>query len=187
MRITGGLYKGRRISAPKGQDVRPTTDMVRQAVFNILQKYDLPGSAHVVDLCCGTGALGLEALSRGADFCVFVDQSRESLSFCRQNAAALEIGGQALFLQRDARKIGKMPAGIEKAADLLFLDPPYRRGLVLPALQALAAQGWLAPAALCVLECEKNWQEALPPDFVLLEQRPYGDCQIILTRYHPAL
>lgn len=187
MRITGGDFRGRKIGAPEGRAVRPTSDKVRQAVFNMLLKYGLPADAAVLDAFCGTGALGLEALSRGASSCVFIDSSRESLAACRANIESLGAGGRSLVLQRDAVKPGARREVDGVPAGLVFLDPPYRQGLAVPALAALAAGGWMAPSALCVAECEKGAPCAvaggLPPGFSLLDSRSYGDTQVLTARY----
>lgn len=184
MRITGGQFRGRTIKAPAGLQVRPTTDKNRQAIFNVIQKFGLPGDAQVIDAFCGSGALGLEAISRGASGCVFIDRDRNSLSCTRDNAAALGLSGNIVFLQRDALKPGALPTGTPAAA-LAFLDPPYRQGLIPPALAGLAENGWLAPAAILVVESEKNGPgDELPdPRFETLDRRPYGDTLIRILRY----
>ena len=186
MRIAGGEYRGRIINVPKGRDIRPTSDKVRQAVFNSLLQYGLPQDAQVLDLFCGTGVLGLEALSRGAQFCTFIDKSAESLRCARQNIDALKLGGKSKVIQRDATKLGEkalnfLPAG------LVFLDPPYRQALVLPALMEAVKHGWLAAGALCVIECEKGADIYVPEVFALLKRRDYGDTQIIICRYGEGL
>jgi len=186
MRITGGTYRGRRLSVPKGDQVRPSTDMVRQALYNILLKYGLPQDAAVLDVFCGTGALGLEALSRGAARAVFIDKSAASLAVCRENIATLGLQEQSALLQRDVcARPGAPPAGF--TADLLLADPPYRRAMGFAALASLAANGWLAPSALCVLETEKTAPDATPDGFALLEQRSYGECLLWLLRYDPGM
>ena len=182
MRITAGTYRGRKITAPKGNDVRQTGDMVRQAVFNMLLKYDLPQDAVVIDLFCGTGALGLEALSRGAAHCTFIDKNRESLAACRSNIDALDAGNQCTVIQADAGKAGLNNKS--NAAHLFFADPPYRKNLVSPALAMLAAGDWLAPGCIGVIEAEKNAVIDMPDIFTLLDRRGYGsDTEVIFVRY----
>lgn len=187
MRITGGEHRGRILQAPKGDAVRPTSDKIRQAIFNILIKYGLPADAHVLDMFAGTGALGLEALSRGASSCVFFDKIRAHLDCARTNAETVNAGN-AQFLLRDATKPGpRLPD--QAQADLVFIDPPYRQGLITPVLAALVAEGpengWLAPSAIAVLESEREDLDdvlsALP--FALLDSRPYGDTLIRMIRY----
>lgn len=180
MKITTGKYRGRILTAPQGMDVRPTSDKVRQAVFNILLHYGLPESAHVIDAFCGTGALGLEALSRGAASCVFIDNAASSLQSCRANIAAL--GAEAKVMQVDAACLKMRPADIQRA-DLAFLDPPYRKNLVEPALRCLMNGEWLAPGAVIVMETEKNAALNLSPLPEILNRRSYGDTEITLARF----
>lgn len=182
MRITGGHYRGRKLIVPKGRDIRPTSDKVRQAVFNILLQYKLPRGAHVLDLFCGTGALGLEALSRGAEFCTFIDKSRESLHCCQQNIKALDVEAQCKIMNKNGENTSEKPANMIPV-NLAFIDPPYRQSLVLPALESLVKNGWLAVNALCVIECEKDVQLYVPEIFTLIKRKTYGDTQIIICRY----
>lgn len=172
MRISGGEYRGRQIAAPKGQDVRPASDKVRQAVFNsLLSRMDLDG-AHILDGFCGTGSYGLEALSRGAEFCTFIDNSRKSIDVCKDNIRTLELENAAQVMCADVTRIlPKDPT--QKPADLVFLDPPYRRNLLMPSLQHLRTSPWTHEKTLYVLECEKD----LILDFG--EPKIYGDVQII--------
>ncbi|MGZ9109177.1 MAG: 16S rRNA (guanine(966)-N(2))-methyltransferase RsmD [Micavibrio sp.] len=190
MRITGGEFRGRNLLVPKGDAVRPTSDRMRQSIFNMLvagrwlaeADFDLVGST-VLDAFCGTGALGLEALSRGAGACVFIDKDKTSLSYARQNAEKLKLES-VHFILKDSTKPGARPASAPEA-DLVFLDPPYRKGLIAPALLALAENGWLAPSAIAVLESET----AVPDDelsglrFDCLESRGYGDSLVRILRY----
>ncbi|MDE2630741.1 MAG: 16S rRNA (guanine(966)-N(2))-methyltransferase RsmD, partial [Alphaproteobacteria bacterium] len=135
MRITGGIFGGRALVAPSDDRVRPTSDKVRQAIFNILLHNDfgvtLQG-ARAADLFAGTGALGIEALSRGASFCLFVDDAAESRAVIRQNVEALALTGASKIWRRDATKLGPMAAGAGGPFELVFLDPPYRKGLIAP-------------------------------------------------------
>jgi 16S rRNA (guanine966-N2)-methyltransferase len=181
MRITAGQWRGRKLAVPEGDSVRPTSDMVRQAIFNILLSHGLPQDAFVIDAFCGTGALGLEALSRGAAHCIFMDSDKTSLAFTRRNVAAAGADGQSMILQRDA--LNPAPFADESPAGLLFLDPPYRQGLVHPALAALAAGGWLQPGAVCVAECERELAAAPPQGFALLDDRSYGGTRVLFYRY----
>src|SRR5215470_12515643 len=155
MRIVAGRFKGRSLSAPEDASLRPTSDKVRQAIFNILEHGDFGAAvplegARVIDLFAGTGALGLEALSRGARFCLFVEEAAESRALIRENVEALGLTGASKIWRRDATTLG--PLDTLSPFDLAFLDPPYRKGLIAPALRGLAAGGWLNQGALVVVE-----------------------------------
>ena len=182
MRITAGRHKGRKLAVPPGRDIRPTSDKIRQAVFNILFGYDLPVGVVVLDGFCGSGALGLEALSRGAASCIFIDRNTQTAS---RNAHVMEDGHRVTFLTRDIQKIGRRTDGVSPA-QLVFLDPPYGRDFLPPSLRALESGGWLAPGALCVLECEKTAEPPLPDVFQTEDIRIYGATKIILCRYRSA-
>lgn len=184
MRVTGGQYKGRKLCVPRGHDIRPTTDKVRQAVFNILLSYDMPQGAQVLDAFCGTGALGIEALSRGAAGCVFLDRRPESLACTQKNLESLSVpDGCYVLARKDSTKPG-LARDMIKAATLCFFDPPYRKDMVLPALSGAIKGGFVADGALCVIECEKDFKAPLPDNVTMVDQRMYGDIQILLARYH---
>lgn len=181
MRIIAGQFRGRTLAAvgkgDPGAHLRPTTDRVRESLFNMLAggRFGDPfDNTRALDLFAGTGALGLEALSRGADHVTFVDDGRKALSLIRQNIAL--VGGQT-----QTRVLGcdaiRLPAA-DRPCDLVFLDPPYGKGLGLRALEAARAQGWIAPKALIVWE-ESSAQTA-PPGFLLLDSRRYGDTHVTL-------
>jgi len=176
MRINSGIYRGRLLSVPKGSAVRPTGDKMRQALFNILQSYEMPVDAHVLDVFCGTGALGLEALSRGASHVVFMDTDTAP---CAANIEALKVQGQTSLLRRDATRPARSTG---TPATLLLADPPYHNNLLDNALTALAQNGWLAPAALCACEVERDHAGGIPPGFALLDQRDYGAARLLLMR-----
>ena len=180
MRITGGTYGGRLLKAPTGRDVRPTSDKVRQAIFNILNARGLVDGAHVLDVFCGTGALGLEALSWGASSCTFIDKSKVSLDLCKENFAALKISEPSIFLLKDAVT---MPLRQESAppANLAFLDPPYKQGFVTLSLISLVEKGWLAHDAHVLIETEKGFAEP-QRGFETLMERDYGDTRIALLK-----
>jgi 16S rRNA (guanine966-N2)-methyltransferase len=185
MRIVGGRWKGRALHGPKGEGIRPTSDRLRETLFNILaHSYGdpLPG-ARVIDLFAGTGAVGLEALSRGADFCLFVDDGAQARALIRENVEALGLGGVTRIFRRDARRLGDKPPGAPY--DLAFLDPPYDRGLAEPALIALAKGGWLAPGALAIVEEASAAVFEPAAGFELLERRDYGETEAIFLRYAP--
>jgi 16S rRNA (guanine966-N2)-methyltransferase len=183
MRIVGGRLKGRTLHGPKCDAIRPTSDRLRESLFNILvHSYGdpLPG-ARVIDLFAGTGAFGLEALSRGAAHCQLVDDGAEARALLRGNIEALGLGGVTKIFRRDARKLGDAPAG--PPYTLAFLDPPYGKGLAEPALESLAEGGWLAPEALVIVE-EAAAAEFSPPGvYEKLERRDYGETQVIFLRY----
>ena len=182
MRITGGQYRGRILQAPHGKDVRPTTDKVRQAIFNIINSYEIADNPYVLDGFCGTGALGLEALSRFASGCVFIDKHPESLKYCNLNIVSMGADDRAQTLRMDVSKATIKPSKID-ASDLLFLVPPYRQNLLNTTLESLSKNGWLMNGALCVLECEKDLNLDLPPQFEWRDERIYGECKIFIARY----
>jgi 16S rRNA (guanine966-N2)-methyltransferase len=182
MRIVGGRLKGRALFGPKTDSIRPTSDRLRETLFNILvHSYDdpLPGGK-IIDLFAGTGAFGLEAVSRGADFCLFVDDGAQARALIRENVEALGLGGVTRVWRADATRLGAAPAGAPFT--LAFLDPPYGRSLAGPALAALAAGGWLAEGALCVIEEDAKAELEASEAFALLDQRTYGDTKIIFLR-----
>jgi 16S rRNA (guanine966-N2)-methyltransferase len=156
---------------------------VREAIFNILAHgiagFELEG-AKVLDLFAGTGALGLEALSRGASFCLFVEESAKARALIRRNVEALGLTGVTKIFRRDATELG--PAGHRSGHGLVFLDPPYGRGLAVPALASAAAGGWLAPDALAVIEERRGAAVALPAGFVLVDSRTWRDTEATFAR-----
>jgi len=183
MRIVGGRLRGRALAAPKSQAIRPTADRLREALFNILvHAYDDPVTgARVLDLFAGTGALGLEALSRGAAFALFIDDGAEARALLRENVAALGLGGVTRIFRRDACKLG--PAHPIEPFSLAFLDPPYGRGLAEAALASARVGGWLTPAALIVVEEAASAAFAAPEGFDELERRRYDDTALIVLRH----
>ena len=189
MRIVSGLYRGRALAAPAGQSTRPTSDRARQAVFNVLEHApwsDGLADRRVIDLFAGSGALGLEALSRGAAFCLFVETDPAARGAIRDNVEALghgELFGRTRIHRRDATDLGAKPAGDGEPFDLAFLDPPYGQGLGERALAQVAGGGWLAKGALAVLE--RGASEAAPSTsgFDLLDARTYGAARVFFLRY----
>jgi len=185
MRIVAGLYRGRSLIAPAGLATRPTADRARQAVFNVLEHAAWsPGlrGARVIDLFAGSGALGLEALSRGADFCLFVETDAAARGAIRDNLEALAADG-ALFgrsriHRRDATDLGKKPAGDGARFDLAFLDPPYASGLGERALASLAKDGWLKAGAICVFERGADEPTPTVAGFEALDDRRYGAARV---------
>lgn len=186
MRIVGGVHRGRRLTAPPGDTVRPTSDRARESLFNRLaHRGDGPGGtsviagARVLDAFCGSGALGLEALSRGAAHASFMDTDRRVLDCAWENAAALGETDRCAFFQADA--VHPPPAG--DAASLVLLDPPYASGLAGPALAALAAAGWIAPGAVCAVEVARDGEFVPPAEFMVLDERQTGAARIWLLRH----
>jgi len=183
MRVIGGRLKGRNLASPATRDIRPTADRLRESVFNILiHAYDDPiADARVLDLFAGTGALGIEAVSRGAKFALFVDNGAEARALLRNNVEALGLGGVTKVYRRDATELG--PAHPVEPFALVFLDPPYGRGLAEKALASLRDGGWLTPAALLVVEEVKAAAFAAPDGFAELERRAYDDTEFTFLRF----
>ena len=181
MRIVAGRWRGRPLAGPKSQGVRPTADRLRETLFNILMHaYGDPVSgARVLDLFAGTGALGLEALSRGAAFALFVDAGAEARAIIRENVERLGAGGVSRIFRRDATKLG--PAHPAEPFALVFLDPPSGAGLAEKALAAARAGGWLADDALIVVE-ETTGAFAAPEGFAEIERRVYDDTELTFLR-----
>lgn len=180
MKISGGTYRGRPLIVPKGDAVRPTTDKVRQAIFNALNSRGVIAGAHVIDLFCGTGSLGLEALSRGAATCTFIDNSTASLKACKANIKACEAHEYTSVIYKD---VMKLPVSAGQKYSLVLMDPPYRHNLVYPSLEHLSKMDWIAREAVIVIDCEKGADEKLPAGFDLLDVKKYGDVKIILAEY----
>lgn len=178
MRIVGGAFRGRPLATPKTNAIRPTTDRAREAVFNVLaHRYaDHLDGARVLDLFAGTGALGLEALSRGASYAVFIEESAEGRGLIRTNVEAFGLSGRTKIFRRDATKLGE--AGTLQPFDLVFADPPYGKGLGELALDAARDGGWLKPGALCLVEEAASTPFQPPAGFTLDERRDYGDTTI---------
>ena len=182
MRIVGGRLRGRPLAGPRTNAIRPTSDRLRESLFNILfHAHALPAAeTRVLDLFAGTGALGLEAISRGAPYALFVDNSVEGRGAIRQNIESLGLTGATRILRRNADELG--PAGTIQPFDLVFCDPPYGKGLGEAALQSAAAGGWLNPGALCVLEERNGGAElVLPKGFAVLDRREAGDSQLLFA------
>lgn len=184
MRITAGRLRGRPLLAPKGLNIRPTSDKVRQAIFNVLEHRDFGQGftlkdARLVDLFAGTGALGIEALSRGAAYAIFIDNAVEGRATLRRNVEEMNLTGMTKIWRRDARDLGR---NINQAFDLAFLDPPYRQNLLAPALASLHAGGWLHPHAIVVAEEADGEYIPSTDHYQILDQRLYGQTQIVFLR-----
>ena len=182
MRIVGGRLRGRALAAPKSQAIRPTADRLRESLFNILMHaYGDPiTGARVLDLFAGTGALGIEAISRGARFALFVDNGTEARALLRNNVEALGLGGVTKVFRRDATDLG--PAHPVEPFSLVFLDPPYGKGLAEKALASLRDGGWLTPDAMLVVEEAKAAGVVAPEGYEELERRAYDDTEFVLLR-----
>jgi len=187
MRIVGGKHRGRRIEAPPGLDVRPTSDRAREALFNILTHGHLSADgtspltgARVLDAFAGSGALGLEALSRGAAHALFIENDAKACAAIRANAKSLGETANVTVIPGDATRPPPCPGA---RCDIVLLDPPYSRDLAAPALAALAARGWIAEGAVCLVELAINDGITLPPGFTLLDDRRYGKARLLVLRY----
>jgi len=180
MRIVGGAFRGRPLATPRTNAIRPTTDRTREALFNVLAHRfsDRLEGARVLDLFAGTGALGLEAISRGAGFCMFIEESAEGRGLIRTNVEAFGLIGRTKIFRRDATGLG--PAGTVQPFGLVFADPPYGKGLGEAALKSARDGGWLAPNALCVVE--ESAASAFDPGagFSVIDERNYGETIIRL-------
>ncbi|HMK79087.1 MAG TPA: 16S rRNA (guanine(966)-N(2))-methyltransferase RsmD [Xanthobacteraceae bacterium] len=185
MRIVGGRLRGRALAAPKSQAIRPTADRLRESLFNILaHAYGDPvAGARVLDLFAGTGALALEAISRGAAFALFVDDGAQARALIRQNVEALGLAALTRIFRRDATKLGA--AHPLEPFSLVFLDPPYGKGLAEQALASARAGGWLANDALIVVE-EAEGAFKAPDGFAELERRKYDGTELVFLRLLPS-
>ena len=182
MRVVGGRLRGRALAAPTSQAIRPTADRLREALFNILMHAygDPVTGARVLDLFAGTGAFGIEAVSRGAVFTLFVDDGAEARALLRNNVEALGLGGASRVFRRDATKLGD--AHPLQPFTLLFADPPYGKGLAEQALAAARGGGWLTDDALAVVEEATSAGFMAPDGFVELERRRYDDTEFVILK-----
>ncbi|MCE1234876.1 MAG: 16S rRNA (guanine(966)-N(2))-methyltransferase RsmD [Hyphomicrobiales bacterium] len=182
MRIVGGRFRGTLLATPKSQAIRPTTDRLRESLFNILAHghREALEETRILDLFSGTGALGLEAMSRGGRFCLFVEEAAEARGLIRANVERLGLTGQTKIWRRDAADLGRC-APMEPF-DLAFLDPPYGKGLADRALAAIVAGGWLKPGALAVVEETAEVEVAVPEAFEEIDRRDQGDSRVLILR-----
>jgi 16S rRNA (guanine966-N2)-methyltransferase len=186
VRIVGGEFRGRTLAAPKSNAIRPTIDRTRESLFNIIGHVypEAIEGARVIDLFAGTGAVGLEALSRGCRSALFVENSIEGRGLLWENIEQFGLHGRARILRRDATKLGGV--GTMEPFHFLFADPPYGQGLGEAALLAAHQGGWLLPGALVVVEERADVTLSVDPVFAPLEQRLFGDTRINFFRYQPA-
>ena len=179
MRIVGGNFRGRKLFPPGGHATRPTTDRTREALFNILRhgiRVEFKG-ADILDLFAGSGALGLEALSRGATACTFIEQNKSAVKCIENNLAALALTERGTVLELNAAQLPNRPADLPPA-QLAFLDPPYGQGLAMPTLTSLKRGNWLADRAAIVAETGSNEGFTAPAPYTLANQRTYGTTTI---------
>jgi 16S rRNA (guanine966-N2)-methyltransferase len=185
MRIVGGKFKGRALKAPDGRDTRPTSDRARESIFNVLAHADwappLEG-ARVIDAFAGSGALGIEAMSRGAAFCLFIETDSAARGAIRDNIEAFQLFGATRIHRRSATDLGAKPAGLGAPFDLVFMDPPYAYDLVPPALDQLIKGAWIAPAALIVAETGADEIAPITLGWNLLDERLYGAARVSFLR-----
>ncbi len=189
MRIVSGRFKGRTLLSPSGLATRPTSDRARQAIFNILEHaswrpFILPENAFVLDIFAGTGAFGLEALSRGATESIFIENNTAALAACRDNIDSFKVAAETKVLRIDATRLPPLPAGLPPRT-LVFLDPPYGQNLGNTALQQLVEKSWLAPDAVCVQEMSRKAPESVPAGFTLADTRTYGIAEVRFLIYTP--
>ena len=189
MRIVSGSFRGKTLAAPQGEATRPTSDRARQAIFNILEHAAWSKGVRdvrVIDLFSGSGALGFEALSRGAAFCLFVETDAAARGAIRENVEAMGQFGTTRVHRRDATDLGVRPGADGPAFDLAFLDPPYAKGLGEIALEKLASGGWLAPGAIVVFERGASEPDVAVPGYSSLDVRDYGAARVHFFRFEGA-
>lgn len=186
MRIVSGEFRGKALITPKGEATRPTSDRARQAIFNIVEHAPWSEGVRdkrVIDLFSGSGALGFEALSRGAAFCLFVETDEAARGAIRDNVDAMGLFGRTRVHRRDATQLGVRPGADGPAFDLAFLDPPYAKGLGETALAKLAEGGWLAPGATVVFERGVGEPPFEVAGYEFLDARDYGAARVSFLRY----
>lgn len=185
MRIVGGEFRGRSLATPKSNAIRPTIDRTRESLFNIISHVypEAVDGTRIIDLFAGTGAVGLEAVSRGSRQALFVENGVEGRGLLWENIDALGLHGRAKILRRDATELGS--PGTMEPFHFLFADPPYGQGLGEKALTAAHAGGWLFPDALVILEERADVDPSVDPVFKPLESRVFGDTRMHFFRYQP--
>lgn len=192
MKITGGKYRGKNIEAREVRTLRPTSSFIREAIFNILKHgrflhsdafintgADLLENQHVVDIFCGTGALGIEALLRGAKYVTFIDEDSKMLALTRQNIEHINEADHAGFIRSDSTLLPRA----KTSCMLAFIDPPYNQNLAAPALESLRDNGWLAPGAVAVVEQGKRDDPVTPTGYQFLDDRVHDKTRITVLQY----
>jgi len=185
VRIVGGNFKGRSLVTPDGQNTRPTSDRAREAIFNILAHAEwapnLEG-ARVMDVFAGSGALGFEAMSRGAGFCLFVETDEAARGAIRDNVETFGLFGTTRVHRRDATQLGSRPGSQAEAFNLVFLDPPYRKGLGEKALNALIGGNWLSENAIIVFERAADEDDFVTDVWQKINVKAYGAAQVLFLQ-----
>lgn len=185
MRIVGGKFKGRKIVAPKGKLTRPTSDQARESIFNMLNhaEYSLPldEDARVIDIFAGSGALGIEAMSRGAGFCLFVETEPKARAAIRENVDTIGLGGISRLHRRDATKLRIEPSNLKGPFTHIFLDPPYHKSLIRPVLRRLKDQGLIHDDAIIIYEMSKDEEPNLN-GYEILDERIWGAARVVFMR-----
>jgi len=176
MRVVAGKYGGRRLSTPKNNMIRPTSDKVRQAIFNSLKSRSVVEDAIVLDTFCGSGALGVEALSQGATHCTFIDKNNSALKLAKENIEMVGAQNDSDFILFDSTKL-KMRADKYQEASLVFLDPPYNKDMLEPTISALISGDWLMPSCFFVIETGKS-EEVIHDKLEMISIKKYGDTLI---------
>jgi 16S rRNA (guanine966-N2)-methyltransferase len=186
VRIVGGEFRGRSLATPKSDAIRPTSDRTRESLFNILAHAyaDVLDGGRILDIFAGTGAVGIEALSRGCRSALFIENDVEGRGLIWDNIEAFGLQGRARILRRDATQIGK--PGTMEPFDFVFADPPYGKGLGEKALAGAGEGGWIKPGALVILEERADVDPVLPATFQTVETRTFGDTRMHFYRYQPA-
>lgn len=186
LKIIAGKHRGKNIQTKKNSAIRPTGARTRGAIFNILMHGQFGGQEHsplidksVIDLFCGTGALGLEALSRGAKHVTFIDESGDSIALANSNIAHMKETENAQCIRSDSTSLPKA----RRQCSLAFLDPPYNSGLATKSLKSLAAQGWLEDGAVAVVEVSSRETLTAPEHYIVFDERQYGNTKIVMLRY----
>ena len=185
VRIIGGKNKGRKLLGPQGSLIRPTSDRIRESIFNILNWYFSEGflGKVVVDLFSGTGALGIEALSRGAQSAILVDKQTDAINLIKENVLKFEEEENAWVLKRDSTRIGSLPNGCS-GTNIAFVDPPYEQDLVSTTLESLVQNNWLVRDALCVIEMSTKENFNCLTGFEKIDERKYGKTVIHMVKYN---
>ncbi len=179
MRVVGGSLRGRALAAPSSEGIRPTSDRLRESIFDILEHNWDVQDARVIDLFAGTGALGIEALSRFASFALFVDNGAPARGLIRQNLEEFGLGGRSQLFRRDATALGRIST--MAPFSVVLCDPPYNLGLAPKALRSCADGGWLTEGAVVMVEESRKSAVQLPDDFEEIKRRAYGETEIVFA------